>query len=63
MAYTLTVPRTFGGTLLITFTPSTAPTAVTIVTAFARDGIAQARGRDGVAQARGRDGIVQGKGH
>ena len=61
MAQTLTVPRVLGGTLIVQYTLAPPPT--TLVTAFARDGITQARGRDGKVQAIGRDGIVQAKGH
>lgn len=50
MASTVMVPRTFGGTLILTVGSTTATTSITAI------------GRDGKVTATGRDGKVTGKG-
>lgn len=55
---TITIPRTLGGTLILT--PAPAPTIPSlIVVATFRDGQKQASYRDGQQPVRHRDGIVQ----
>lgn len=55
---TITIPRTLGGTLILS--PAPAPTVPTlVVVATFRDGCATATYRDGRQPARHRDGIAQ----
>ena len=62
MPMTITIPRSFGGTLILGSSPATTPAATTSVTAIGRDGKASGLGRDGKVAAAGRDGQVTGKG-
>lgn len=58
MSETLTVPRVFGGTLIITYTPATSPVPTLQVTAVFRSGQTEAMYRDGKQTATYRDGTV-----
>lgn len=58
MTQILTVPRAFGGTLLITYTPSTSPVPTLQVTAVFRSGQVEATYRSGEQTATYRDGTV-----
>lgn len=53
---TLTVPRTLGGTLILTIVPPQIPVPTLQVTATFRDGAQPATYRDGKQEATHRDG-------
>jgi len=55
----LTIPRTFGGTLLITLAGPTSQMASLAITALFRDGQMGGVWRDGEVSSLGRDGQVQ----
>lgn len=58
MSETLTVPRVFGGTLLITYTPATSPVPTLQLTAVFRSGQVEGTYRSGQQEATYRDGNV-----
>jgi len=59
---TITVPRVFGGTLLIQVTIVLPPPMVTTALLTVRDGMAPLHMRDGLAQQKVRDGVQTVKG-
>jgi hypothetical protein len=58
MSTTLTIPRVFGGTIILITGPSTVATAII---AIGRDGKVGGIGRDGKVTATAQDGKIVGK--